>query len=145
MTEMELVGATGITAEADEGPGAPAAAAASTTPTQQFVADANGIVRTKDERGRSIGVKKLSPLDRMRLFKALGGQLSANEVYMGYAALAASVTEIDGEPVAPPITERQLEAMVSRLGDEGLNAVGAAVKSYFGVVDEDEVAGTAKN
>jgi len=48
--------------------------------------------------------------------------------------LAASVYAIDGVPVPPPVTEGQVEALVSRLGDAGI----AAAASVF---DEDAAPG----
>ena len=39
------------------------------------------------------------------------------------AGLVFSVTEIDGIPVPLPTTEQQIEALVERLGDDGLDAI----------------------
>lgn len=43
------------------------------------------------------------------------------------AGLAFSVTEIEGIPVPPPVSEAQIERLVDRLGDEGLAAIAAAL------------------
>jgi hypothetical protein len=37
--------------------------------------------------------------------------------------LAASIIEIDGVPVPMPTTEQQIESIVGRLGDAGLDAI----------------------
>ena len=43
------------------------------------------------------------------------------------AGLAFSVLEIDGVPVPPPATEPQIESLIERLGDAGLQAIADAV------------------
>ena len=52
---------------------------------------------------------------------------SGNDRYVGYAMLAYCVQAIDGVPVPAPASEAQLEALVARLGDTGLAAVGEAL------------------
>lgn len=100
------------------------------TPTVEVVkAKPSKIATTTDERGRLLEVKFLSPLDRMRLAKILGKD-STNEIYMGYAALAFSVTKIDGEDVSSN-TVREIEFLVDRLSDEGLEAVGKVFSTHF--------------
>lgn len=83
-----------------------------------------------DPRGRTIKIRKLSALDRMRLYEMLGGNLSDNMQYMAYAMVAASVTEIDGNKEGFPGNKRQLEAMVSSLGDEGIEAIAVAYRDF---------------
>src|SRR5271154_6842508 len=68
-----------------------------------------------DSKGRAIKVKRLSALDRVRLFKAAGATHSENRMLQSYYSTAASVTEIDGMPVIFPISEPQLDAIVGRL------------------------------
>jgi hypothetical protein len=98
-------------------------AAAKTSPTSAVVTDA---------QGRKITIRKLGPIERMRLAKLVGGENSANEVYMGYATLAFTVTDIAGDPVYPPANERELEALVGRLDDHGLEAVANGYVEHFG-------------
>ena len=76
-----------------------------------------------DSRGRKITVRRLNALDRLRLFKAAGPTLSQNQAWLGVAALAVSVTGVDGVPFPVPTNEHQIEAAVGRLGDEGIAAV----------------------
>ena len=80
-----------------------------------------------DARARALTIKTPTALDRLRLFKAVGPVLAENPRYVGYATLAMAVTSIDGVPIPPPATEAQLEALVERLGDDGLVAVGEAL------------------
>jgi hypothetical protein len=63
----------------------------------------------------------------LRLFKALGPELAQNAPYLGIALLAVAVTSIDDIPVPPAVTEGQLEALVFRLGDDGLSAIADAM------------------
>jgi hypothetical protein len=76
-----------------------------------------------DNRGRRITVKKLSALDRVRLFRALGAIDSENRMLGSYASTAAAVTELDGLPVPFPSTSLQLDALIGRLDEDGLEAV----------------------
>ena len=93
------------------------------TPSQSIVKAANVATTVTDTRGRSITVKKMGPLDRLKLFEVIGADNSRNEQYVGYAALAFLVTAIDGEPVARPNSKLALEALVQRLDDDGMDAV----------------------
>ena len=81
------------------------------TPTARIVGEARAPLTVVDADGR-------------RLFKALGPGLSDNTRYVGYAMLAYCVSAIDGMPVPAPATEGQVEMLVTRLGDAGLEAVG---------------------
>lgn len=77
--------------------------------------------------GRHLQLRRLTALDKLRLFKAAGPGLAQNQPWLGMAVLAASVTAIDDVPVPPPTTEQQVEALVGRLGDAGIAAVGKAL------------------
>lgn len=77
----------------------------------------------QDSLGRELAIKRLGALDRLRIFKAIGSNLSSNAPYLGMAMLAFSVTAIDGIPVPAPGNEAQLEALIQKLGDEGIDAV----------------------
>jgi hypothetical protein len=92
-----------------------------------MVADAAASFVISDDRGRQISFRRVSALDRLRLFKALGRDLAQNAPYLGMALLAVSVTAIDDIPVPPPVSEAQLETLVQRLGDDGLGAIADAL------------------
>ncbi len=95
------------------------------SPSAQIVAAAATTVVVHDADGRELVVRRMTALDRLRLFKAIGPLLSQNNPYLGMAMLAASVVAIDTVPVPPPVTEGQIEALVARLGDQGIAAVAA--------------------
>jgi hypothetical protein len=97
-----------------------------TAPSVQIVSAAMLPLVVRDADGRELVLRRMTALDRLRLFKAIGPVLSQNNLYLGMATLAASVTSIDTVPVPAPATETQIEALVARLGDSGIAAVAAA-------------------
>ncbi len=99
------------------------------TPSGQIIAAAASTFIVHDADGHELVLKKLTALDRLRLFKAIGPVLSQNNAYLGMAMLAACVVAIDTVPVPPPVTEGQVEALVGRLGDSGIAAVAAALST----------------
>jgi hypothetical protein len=96
------------------------------SPTADLLADALATRAVRDAEGRVLQVKRLTALDRLRLFKAVGPALAQNASYLGMAALAASVVDIDGVPVPAPVSEAQVEALVGRLGENGIAAAADA-------------------
>jgi H2-forming N5,N10-methylenetetrahydromethanopterin dehydrogenase-like enzyme len=99
------------------------------TPSGRLLADAARSYTAVEASGRRVTFRRLDALDRLRLFKALGAELSLNAPYLGMALLACSVTAIDDVPVPQPITEEQLESLVRRLGDDGMAAVSDALEA----------------
>ncbi len=97
------------------------------TPTARIIASALSTLICVDGEGRELVLRRMSALDRLRLFKAVGPMLTQNSAYLGMAALAASVISIDGVPVPTPTTEGQIESLVGRLGDAGISAVAQAL------------------
>jgi hypothetical protein len=97
------------------------------TPSAQIVSAAMKPLVVHDVEGRELVLRRLTALDRLRLFKAIGPVLSQNNLYLGMATLAASVTAIDSIPIPAPTTEGQVEALVARLGDTGIAAVAGAL------------------
>lgn len=108
------------------------------TPSQSLIKAANQPATLTDGKGRAIGVKKMNPLDRLRLFEVIGAENSKNEQYVGYAALAFLVTSIDGEPVPRPSNKIQLEALVQRLDDEGMDAIAEHLYGQIASEPADE-------
>jgi len=104
-------------AAAEAGPGV-------ATPSARIVAEAQMVRRVTDDGGRVLDVRRPGALDRLRLFKALGAGLAQNDRYVGYAMLAMCVSAIDDTPVPQPVSEGQLEALIQRLGDAGMIAIG---------------------
>jgi hypothetical protein len=118
------------------------------TPTELIVSAASPTIQTHDSLGRTLTIRRIHALDRLRLLKLAGPELSQNDAWLNMAALALSVTEIDGIPRAPPVTERHIEATVSELGDFGLQAAAEALsedddgRSLFKGAPEGNAEGT---
>lgn len=93
------------------------------TPSESVVNDAKKVLEATDSLGRRIVVQRPNALTSYRIMKMLGGENARNEVVIGYAMLACSVVSINGEPIMMPNSERQIEAMIDRLGDEGMAAI----------------------
>ena len=102
------------------------------TPSSRIIAAAIAETMVRDAAGRELSLRRMGALDRLRLFKAVGPQLAQNAPYLGMAMLAASVSAIDGVPVPPPVTEGQVEALVSRLGDAGIAAAASGLPAEDG-------------
>jgi hypothetical protein len=113
------------------------------TPSARLIEAAQAAPTVTDALGRRLALRRLTALDKLRLFKAAGPVLSHNQPWLGMAVLAASVSAIDDIPVPQPASEQQVEALVGRLGDAGIAAIGAALAER--VATPAEVAATAGN
>ncbi len=83
-----------------------------------------------DKAGRVLGLRRVGVLEQLRLFKALGPELSENRAYMGLARVAAAVAMVDGVPLPFPAHEAAIEAALERLGEDGVEAVGDALLAH---------------
>lgn len=115
------------------------------TPSAELIASALKEVVVTDVRGRAIKLRKPGVLAQYRLIEALG-DVAQNPVYVGMVLPIIFVTEIDGDPVSPPRSKIQVEALISRLDEAGINAIAAAVQENFGVsADAEETKTAIKN
>lgn len=115
------------------------------TPSEAVINSANEIKFVTDVRGRRIGVEKPRALLRFRLLKILGAENAKNEPLLGNAMLAFLVREINGDKLPQVNSERQLEAMIDRLDDDGLAAVGKCLVEDFGLAAPADVEEDVKN
>lgn len=90
----------------------------------------NKTVTITDSLGRIILLKKPSVLDQYRLVEILGAELSANQVYMGMVIPLLFVQSIDNIPVIFS-KKTELEALIKRLDEEGIDSVVKAVNENF--------------
>lgn len=97
------------------------------TPTENILSAALRMIDVRDGRGRNLKVRRLTALDTLRLLKAAGPILAQNQPWLSMAMLAVSVTEIDHVPVPTPTSEAQIESLVERLGEDGMEAIADAV------------------
>ena len=72
-----------------------------------------------DKGGRKLSLRRVGVLETLRLYKALGPELSINEAYMGLATIAAAVGILDGVPLPFPNSEASIESLLERLGEDG--------------------------
>ncbi len=112
------------------------------TPSQTIISAAQRIITVTDKSGRLISCRQLNAVDRLRLYKSLGPGLVENGPYYAVAYLAASVTELEAVPVPWPTNETQIEAIVSRLGDDGLEAISSALETS---ADQSDISTNAGN
>ncbi|MBU6448046.1 MAG: hypothetical protein KGQ26_00320 [Rhodospirillales bacterium] len=94
-----------------------------------------------DKAGRALELRHVGVLEQLRLFKALGPELSENRAYMGLARVAAAVAMVDGVPLPFPAHEKAIEAALERLGEDGVDAVGQALLAH----EERDLAAEAGN
>lgn len=95
----------------------------------------------KDKAGRVLELRRVGVLEQLRLFKALGPELSENRAYVGLARVAAAVAMVDGVPLPFPAHEAGIEAALERLGEDGVEAVGQALLAH----EERDLAADAGN
>jgi hypothetical protein len=106
------------------------------TPSQQATAKASAEVKINDSTGREITLKKAGILAQYRLIEALG-DTAKNETYLAMCLPLIYVTDIAGEHVVFPTSKFLVEALITRLGDEGVEAVMFGVRNHFGVQDPE--------
>ena len=94
--------------------------------SEKIIASGSQLTEIRDALGRRLVMRRLNALDRLRLFKAVGPALAENAAYLGMGLLAVSVSSIDDIPLPAPASEAQLEALIAKLGDEGLDAAASA-------------------
>ena len=114
------------------------------SPSATIITAAAAAPSVTDRLGRRLTLRRMTSLDKLRLFKSAGPVLSQNQPWLGMAMLACSVAEIDNVPVPAPTNEQQIESMVARLGDLGIAAVAEALNGRPEVAQPDAVA-TAGN
>jgi len=78
-----------------------------------------------DKAGRKIQLRRIGVLEQLRLYKALGPQLSINDMYMSVAMTASAAAAIDDVPLPFPVNEAGFEAIAERLGSDGIEAIEA--------------------
>lgn len=116
--------------------------AAVETPSARIIAQAADTVRVTDGRGRSIGIRKIGVLDRARLFEMIGAENSKNESFLSIAVPAYMVVEINGVAMRRPLTRRELDARITELDDDGLEAVNLGIMKHFAPPDAEGDPGT---
>lgn len=100
------------------------------TPSENIINEGNKSVKIYDEKGRAIVLKKPNVLDQFRIVEIVGPETAKNEVYMNMIMPVLFVQSIDEIP-AMIGKKSELEALISRLGEDGITRVFTAVKENF--------------
>lgn len=90
-------------------------------PSEAIVAAANQL-ETIVAGEMVIGLKKPGILAQYRIVEVVGDS-AKNQVYMNMIMPVLWVAEINGEPQPQPSTKRELEALIQRLGEDGIGAL----------------------
>lgn len=86
----------------------------------------------QDGLGRTIQLRTLDPLQQARLVMTVGGDVAQNSVYMnGFALPAAMVAHIDDDFFGFPASVKQIETMLTLLGNEGMAAINGHMLAKF--------------
>ena len=80
-----------------------------------------------DQAGRRLQLRRVGVVEQLRLFKALGPELSVNQPYMHGAFIATAVAMIDDVPLLLPASEAGVEAALERIGLDAMPLVAAAM------------------
>lgn len=95
----------------------------SDTPSARIVGAAQRTEVITDARGRKLTIRNLNALDQTRLLRAVGPAQAGNQPYFHMVECAAMVANIDDVPCLLPTNERQIDAAIGRLDDEGMAAI----------------------
>jgi|SRR5581483_5135801 len=99
-------------------------------PSQQVVAKAMQTVSVVDSTGRTLVLRKPGVLAQYRLIEVIG---EANERYINMVLPIIYLAEIDGDPVVMPVKKSEVEALIQRLDDPGLEALANGLLEHFAV------------
>jgi hypothetical protein len=109
-----------------------------------LAAAAVATVVVADSKGRRITLQRPGVLAQFDIVKAAGPVDAKNETYMAMILPLIFVTDIDGERVDRPMNDIQIRAIITRLGEEGLQAVMEGVRKHYGNSDPGEDAAAIK-
>lgn len=101
------------------------------SPSAEIIKAAASGVTVTDATGRRIQLRKPGPLAQYRLVEA-AGQSAENRTYMSMTLPLIYVAAIDDAPIGAIQNKGHLEALIQRLGDEGIEAVANGIAEHFG-------------
>ena len=106
------------------------------SPSAQVIAKTQTEFSVTDARGRVIKLKKPAVLAQYRLVEALGDSAS-NGTYMAMVLPLIYVVAIDEDAVYPAMKKSEVEALIQRLDEDGIQTVMEGVQECFGKVDPE--------
>ena len=98
-----------------------------------------------DDKGRVLVLRKPGVLAQFNIVKAVGSESAKNESYMAMVMPLIYLKSIDGALVSPPTNPLQLDALITKLDEEGVLAVMKCVQDNYGNVDPDAAKAELKN
>lgn len=101
------------------------------TPEKTAVSVAPATLEVHDLLGRTLSLKKPGVLAQFRLVEALGDS-ARNEVYMGMVLPLLFLEAIDGVAVPAPSSKGEVEALIQRLDEPGIQTLMTAIPQHFG-------------
>lgn len=88
--------------------------------------------------GRVYKFRQLTAFDIMRITKFVGPDLVSNSGYTRFIETACSITHIDNEPIARPVSIAQAEMLVQRISPDYRAILSAMALAYFGPEPEGD-------
>ena len=113
-------------------------------PSDDVIRTAQAEISVTDAQGRTLTLRKPNVLAHYRLVKILGDAAS-NTAYMSLVSPITYLTAIDGSPVAQPNTERELDALIQRLDEDGIMALMDGLQKHFAKAPQAEQEQALKN
>lgn len=98
------------------------------TASEEILARYAQIERESDTLGRLIGVRRLRPAQQMRIAELVDTERASA---MAVFNIAAAVCEIDGQMIPFPRTRPEIDAIMDRLDQEGIQAASAALERLY--------------
>ena len=86
--------------------------------SRKIIAQANTIATVTTESGRVYTLRRPDLLATVRLIELIGPDASRNPVLMGVFTTVLHVTSINDDPVPPPLSRMQLDALVQRIDED---------------------------
>ncbi len=98
------------------------------TPSAKIIKKSNEIKTVKDSVGRVIAYKTLKPSDQLEMVSLIGTEKAINPITISMCSAAYRAISIDGIPMFPPESYKDLLENMDLLGDEGLASLYEAFR-----------------
>ena len=95
------------------------------------------VVTVTDARGRVFSLKEPDVLAPYRIVQVVGGESAENRVYMNMIMPLLYLSTIDGDAVFTPASKREVDALIQRLGHDGVRVLRAGVETHFNEGNEE--------
>ncbi len=114
------------------------------SPSEELIAKASAEQLVEDSTGRVITLRKPGVLAQYRLVELLG-KAAENQVYMGMVLPLLYVAAINDDRLPALSNKREVEALIQRLDEAGIEAVMKGVQEHFGAPDPEADKAALKN